>query len=221
MALAIFSSGGDDSTGGGPAAAGLADRLRRPSRPAAAPKQYESPPPLELIEGVDYSAVISTSCGDLELDLSEDPAVEQNVANFVFLAREGFYNGLTWHRVEKDSVIQAGDPDGVAGVPPDGPGYTVPDEPPSGGEAYTYGVVGIANQGIPDSGGSQFFIVLRPPGSPVGYPPNYAIVGQIAKGSYDVLDTIQSQPVAGVGSPAEAVVPVVPIYINSIEITES
>jgi cyclophilin family peptidyl-prolyl cis-trans isomerase len=157
------------------------------------------------------------------MDLDEN--YPKTVANFVFLAREGFYNGLTWHRVEPDVVIQAGDPDGVAGVDPDGPGYTIPDEPPRSGRVYTYGVVGMANTGKPNSGGSQFFVVLHDPTGkqPAGLPPNYSILGKIDPSSYEVLETISHQKTYGSAAGSDIpkqVRPIVPVYINSIEIVE-
>jgi cyclophilin family peptidyl-prolyl cis-trans isomerase len=201
-----------------------------PKPPAASPKQYPSPPPLELEEGVDYSAVISTSCGDIEMDLDEDQ--DKTVANFIFLAREGFYDGLIWHRVELNAVIQTGDPDGFGLQEPNGPGYSIPDEPPEKANVYTYGVVGMANTGQPNTGGSQFFIVTHDPpqdrkegrkAQPAGYPPQYAVLGEVDPSSYEVLEEIGKQRTFGsaAADQAEAVKPIVPIYINSIEIIEN
>ena len=78
-------------------------------------------------------------------------------------------------------MIQSGDPNGQNGVPPDGPGYTIPDEPPEKSKEYVYGVVGMANSGQPNTGGSQFFIVTRKNG-PAGYQPFYAIFGEVVEG---------------------------------------
>ena len=204
--------------------------------PEADPQQYEEPPGNVTEEGVDYSATIHTSCGDIVIDLLEDKAPE-SVNNFVFLAQEGYYDGLIWHRVESDSVIQTGDPNGQNGVPPDGPGYTIPDELPEKSKEYVYGVVGMANAG-PDSGGSQFFIVTRKSG-PAGFQPFYSIFGEVVEGDTEAteeeigckspgepriptLDAIGCQPTnQGASDPAEAVKPIVPIYIESIEIHEA
>ncbi|MGH2755689.1 MAG: peptidylprolyl isomerase [Actinomycetota bacterium] len=188
--------------------------------PAADPQQY--PKPEEVTEdGVDYGAVIQTSCGEIEMDLLEEKAPE-TVNNFVFLAQEGYYDGLIWHRVEPDSVIQTGDPDGVNGQEPDGPGYTIPDEFPKEAAEYVYGVVGLANAG-PGTGGSQFFIVVHDPegGEPAGFQPLYSIFGEVAESSYPTLEEISKQETFGGNDPAQATVPVNPIYIESIEITES
>lgn len=203
--------------------------------PEAAPKEYDKPPGKVIEEGVDYSATIHTSCGEIVIDLLEDEAPE-NVNNFVFLAQEGYYEGLIWHRVESDSVIQAGDPNGQNGVPPDGPGYTIKDELPEKSKEYVYGVVGMANAG-PNTAGSQFFIVTRKQG-PAGYQPFYSIFARVLEGETDAteeeigckspgepgvptLDAIGCQPTnQGASSAAEAVKPIVPIYIESIEIHE-
>jgi peptidyl-prolyl cis-trans isomerase B (cyclophilin B) len=189
---------------------------------------------LKVKAGVDYSAVIHTSCGDIEMDLDEQNA-PQSVANFVFLAKDGFYDGLIWHRVELNAVIQTGDPDGFGLQEPNGPGYTIPDElsKDAASADYVYGVVGMANVGAAHTGGSQFFIVTHDPPSdrkppsaspePAGYPPNYTILGHVLPTSYEVIDTITAQRTFGADAAdqAESVKPVVPVYINSIEIKEN
>jgi cyclophilin family peptidyl-prolyl cis-trans isomerase len=232
VGLAIFS--GDDEGGGDnePASSATEPEESAPPEPGAVacgaeapepadPKQYDSPPPLELEAGVDYGAVISTSCGDVEMDLLEEKA-SKTVANFVFLSEEGYYDGLIWHRVEADSVIQMGDPDGVNGQEPDGPGYTIPDEFPAKASEYVYGVVGLANAG-PGTGGSQIFIVVHDPegGEPAGYQPLYSIFGEVSEDSYPVLEEISRVETYGQNDPAQATVPIETIYINSIEITRT
>ncbi|MFN2525150.1 MAG: peptidylprolyl isomerase [Actinomycetota bacterium] len=188
--------------------------------PPADPQQYESAPPMTIDNSVDYAAVIRTSCGDIEFDLLEEKA-RQTVNNFIFLARDGYYDGLIWHRVERNAVIQAGDPNGFNGQPPDGPGYSIPDELPERPREYVYGIVGMANSG-PNSGGSQFFIVVHPADQgPAGYRPFYSIFGEVDPGSYETLDAIEAiETDIGNPDPAEAVKPIVPIYIESIEIVE-
>lgn len=123
----------------------------------ASPRQYDSAPDMMLEDGIDYRAVIHTSCGDIEMDLVEERA-RVTVNNFVFLARAGFYDGLTWHRVERNFLIQTGDPNGQNGTPPDGPGYTVPGELPDRPREYVFGVVAMADA---FTAGSQFFIVVH------------------------------------------------------------
>ena len=203
--------------------------------PEASPKTDYKKPEQVLKEGVDYSATIRTSCGDIVIDLLEDDAKE-NVNSFVYLAQEGYYDGNIWHRVEQNSVIQAGDPNGQNGVPPDGPGYTVADELPQKSSEYVYGVVGMANAG-PNSGGSQFFIVIQK-NRPAGYQPFYSIFGEVVDGATEAspeeigcnvegegliptLEAIGCQPTdTGAETAAEAVKPIVPVYIESIEINE-
>jgi cyclophilin family peptidyl-prolyl cis-trans isomerase len=187
----------------------------------ADPQQYDSAPDLALEDGVDYGAVIHTSCGDIEMDLLEEKA-PKTVANFVFLSEEGFYDGLIWHRVERDSVIQTGDPNGQNGVEPDGPGYQIEDEFPDKAKEYVYGVVGLANAG-PGTGGSQFFIVVHDPegGEPAGFQPFYSIFGEVAEGSYPTLEEISKQETQGGADPTQATVPIEAIYIESIDITRN
>lgn len=210
----------EDDAGASNTAADTPDCERSGEPPVeAAPKQYEEPPATALEEGVDYSAVVTTSCGDIRIDLAEERS-PINVNNFVFLAQEGYYDGLIWHRVERNSVIQTGDPNGQNGTEPDGPGYTVAGEPPAKASAYIYGVVAMANTGTPDTGGSQWFIVTHKEG-PAGYDPLYSILGTVDQASYGVLDIIDKQPTQGGNDTITAVLPKVPIYIESIEIIEN
>lgn len=200
-------------------------------------KSWDSPPEMMLQEGVDYRAAIHTSCGDIELDLleAESPAA---VNNFIFLAREGFYDGLTFHRVTSNFVIQAGDPNGLVYRPPDGPGYVIEDEFPGKhqGFRYRFGVVAMANAG-PNTTGSQFFIVSHyefqkpeevPSGQPspspsfvpAGLDPLYSIFGQVAEDSYETVRDISKVEVRGGADQGTAEMPVVPVYIESIEVLE-
>jgi cyclophilin family peptidyl-prolyl cis-trans isomerase len=185
--------------------------------PNADPRSYEQPRDV-LEPGVDYAAVIETSCGRIEIDLLEERSPE-TVNNFVFLAREGFYNGLTWHRVVENFVIQTGDPDGINGHAPDGPGYSIRDEFGGlEGNDYVFGAVAMANAGQPDTGGSQFFIVVQPEG-PAGLDPLYSIFGR-AVGSRQTLLEIAGKATVGGDDPALMDQPRVPIYINSIQVIE-
>jgi peptidyl-prolyl cis-trans isomerase B (cyclophilin B) len=127
-------------------------------------------------KGEKLSAVVETSCGTFEmtLDLKRAP---MTVNSFVFLAEEGFYDGLTFHRAAPGFVIQGGDPlgDGTGG-----PGFRVGEMPPPN-LAYTKGVVAMAKSEAepPGRSGSQFFVVLAPD---AGLPPEYALVGKVDKG---------------------------------------
>ena len=111
-------------------------------------------PDMQIDTNVRYEVVFSTPKGDITAVL--DPALApQTVNNFVVNARNGFYDGLTFHRVVPGFVIQGGDPEGTGRG---GPGYKFADEPVQG--AYTLGAVAMANAG-PDTNGSQFFICIE------------------------------------------------------------
>lgn len=225
--LMIYATADDD---GGDGAAGDGDGRQRAAGPCpeidappSDPQQYDSPPRLSVERKIDYSAVVTTSCGDIEMDLLEDEA-PKTVANFVFLANEGFYQGLTLHRVERNLVIQGGDPSGDG---TGGPGYSIPDENPQGSQVYVYGAVGMANSG-PNTGGSQFFVVVHDAQNrddpsqlrPAGFPPNYAVFASVAQSSYETLEKIRKIPTQGGADPSQASRPEVPVYIESIEIIE-
>lgn len=110
----------------------------------------------EVLEpGVDYAAVLETSAGRIVIDLLEEQA-PRTVNNFVFLALQGFYDGVPFHRVLEDFMAQTGDPTGTG---TGGPGYTFPDEINPDLRHDAAGVVSMANAG-PDTNGSQFFITF-------------------------------------------------------------
>jgi len=117
-------------------------------------KSYTAPPEMQLVDGVDYKALIKTSVGDIEVELYEGLAPIA-VNNFVFLAREGFYDGVVFHRVIKDFMIQGGDPKGDG---TGGPGYEFEDE--VNDKKLIKGSLAMANSG-PNKNGSQFFIVTK------------------------------------------------------------
>ena len=112
------------------------------------------PPTFEIEPDATFTVTIATDKGDIVMAL--DAALAPNtVNNFVVQARQGFYDGLTFHRVVPGFVIQGGDPKGTG---TGGPGYQFADEPVKG--AYTLGAVAMANAG-PDTNGSQFFICIE------------------------------------------------------------
>lgn len=127
----------------------------------------------------DKGAVIKTGKGEIYLVLS--PETPLATSNFIFLSNQGFYGGLKFHRVEKDFVIQGGDPNGDG---TGGPGYKFQDENVT--QNYIRGTVAMANAG-PDTNGSQFFIVLKD--APT-LPPRYTIFGRVFKGM-EVVDKIE------------------------------
>jgi cyclophilin family peptidyl-prolyl cis-trans isomerase len=112
------------------------------------------PPELQIDNERTYEVTIATAKGDIVMEL--DPALAPTTVNhFVVNARNGFYDGLTFHRVVPGFVIQGGDPEGTGRG---GPGYKFADEPVKG--EYTLGAVAMANAG-PDTNGSQFFICIE------------------------------------------------------------
>ncbi len=166
-------------------------------------KQYANPPALTIDPAKRYSAVIETSAGTLtaELFASEVP---NTVNNFVFLAREGFYDGVIFHRVIEGFMIQGGDPTGRG---TGGPGYRFPDEKVT--RSYTRGTLAMANAG-PNTNGSQFFVMH----ADYRLPPNYTIFGKLTAGE-EVVDAIAT---ARTGSQDR---PVDPVSITSVTITEA
>jgi peptidyl-prolyl cis-trans isomerase B (cyclophilin B) len=135
-------------------------------------KQYSAPEQV-IDPAVKYEATIATDKGDIVVSL--DPArAPRTVNNFVFLAREGFYDGLTFHRVVGDFVIQGGCPEGSGRG---GPGYRFEDEPVQG--EYTAGALAMANAG-PNTNGSQFFICTVDDRHKLTK--SYNLFGQVVKG---------------------------------------
>ncbi|HSR25044.1 MAG TPA: peptidylprolyl isomerase [Candidatus Eisenbacteria bacterium] len=128
-----------------------------------------------------YQATITTDRGDIVIDLDPGRA-PATVNNFVFLAREGFYDGLDFHRVVDDFVIQGGCPEGSGRG---GPGYRFDDEPVIG--EYDAGAVAMANSG-PNTNGSQFFICTVDDRRKLAR--SYNLFGQVASGM-DVVTSIR------------------------------
>ena len=173
------------------------------------PQQYSSAPQMAIDQTKTYTATINTSKGSMTLELFAADA-PLTVNNFVFLAREGFYQDGGFHRVIKDFMVQGGCPKGDG---TGGPGYRFQDEPVS--RSYVKGTLAMANAG-PNTNGSQFFIVH---GGNVGLPPNYTIFGMLSSGE-DVLDALAESPVTR-GRGGEASTPAESLKIENIEITES
>jgi peptidyl-prolyl cis-trans isomerase B (cyclophilin B) len=136
------------------------------------PKQYQKPD--QVIDAAKrYRATIATDRGDIDIALDASRA-PKSVNNFVFLARDGFYDGLIFHRVVDDFVIQGGDPEGSGRG---GPGYRFEDEPVQG--EYIPGSVAMANSG-PNTNGSQFFISTVDNRGKLTK--SYNLFGQVVKG---------------------------------------
>ncbi len=168
-----------------------------------------SKPTMQIDKNKNYTAVLKTSEGNIEiaLNVKETPIT---VNNFVYLARSNFYNGVIFHRVIKDFMIQGGDPTGTG---MGGPGYKFDDESFTG--QYTRGTVAMANSG-PNTNGSQFFIMH----ADVPLSPDYVIFGKVVKG-IEVVDKIASAPTVSNGFDSQPSKPVNPVKINSVEIIEN
>lgn len=170
--------------------------------------QWSEPPAMEIDVNKSYSAVIKTSEGEMVIDFL-DNETPITVNNFVFLARQGFYNGLKFHRIIKDFMIQGGDPKGDG---TGGPGYKFDDEKIA--RNYKRGIIAMANSG-PNTNGSQFFIMHKD----YQLPKNYVIFGGLVEG-FDVLDKIAATPVAMSPAGNEMSVPTKDVIIENVEITE-
>lgn len=151
---------------------------------APAPKKVSFRAPKQTVKsGEALTATVETSCGSFSIALDTERA-PKTVNSFVFLSDEGFYDGLTFHRIAPGFVIQGGDP---LGTGTGGPGYSVDEKPPSN-LAYTKGTVAMAKSPAepPGRSGSQFYVVTAPD---AGLPPEYALIGKVSEG-YDVVAKI-------------------------------
>ena len=128
-------------------------------------KQWDTKPEMQIDSSKSYRATIETSRGMIELEFAAEHA-PVTVNNFVFLAREGYYDRVSFHRVIDDFMIQGGDPTGTGSG---GPGYTFEDECDGNPLTHEKGVISMANAG-PATNGSQFFITHRNPSRKT--PPN-------------------------------------------------
>lgn len=169
-------------------------------------KQYSASPPMTIDPARKYAAIIKTERGDITVRLhaAEAPIT---VNNFVFLARDGFYDDTTFHRVIPDFMVQAGDPTGTGRG---GPGYRFNDEPAALALSHDGpGVLSMANAG-PNTNGSQFFIthVATP-----WLDGKHAVFGKVAdQASLDVLLSIRERDPGSDPSPGDR--------IHAIEIVE-
>ena len=166
-------------------------------------QQWSTPPELEIDLDSTYEATLDTNHGTItiSLDAARSPVT---VNNFVFLAGQGFYDGVIFHRVIPGFVAQGGDPTGTGSG---GPGYRFRDELEGEG-SYSRGTVAMANAG-PNTNGSQFFICL----DDVGLPHSYTIFGSVTSGM-DAVDSIASVPTGPGDKPTNDCI------INSVQITQ-
>ena len=171
-------------------------------------KTYSAPPAMNIDEKGNYSAVIETSLGSIEIELFTDIA-PITVNNFVNLSNDGYYDNVIFHRVIKGFMIQGGDPSGTGhGEMGKYPGYEFQDEL-NNPMQYEKGIVAMANRG-PNTNGSQFFIMH------VDYPLpyDYTIFGKVSNG-LDVVDAIANVQTGDMDKPVDDVV------INSVDIKEN
>lgn len=156
-------------------------------------------PTLKLDAGETWTATLETSCGPLEFQLDVKRA-PKTASAFAALARDGYFDGLTFHRIVPGFVVQGGDP---LGTGEGGPGFKVVEAPPKG-LTYERGVVAMAKTELerPGTSGSQFFIVTAPD---AGLPPDYALLGKLTGGD-DVLDRIEAIPTDPAQMPEQPVV---------------
>ena len=166
---------------------------------------YTTPSQMAINPAKEYMATLKTDVGDIVVALTakETPIT---VNNFVFLAREKFYDETIFHRTIKGFMIQGGDPDGTG---MGNPGYKFADEKFSG--KYTRGTVAMANAG-PDTNGSQFFIMH----GDTALPPNYVIFGKVISGM-EVVDKIA---LAATKPGGEGSSPVTPVTVQTLEVAE-
>ena len=205
IVVLIAQSGGD---GGGSDEQASCEEVQAP-----APKEVSGlrAPRKRLDGGTTYTATVDTNCGTfaIEIDQEESP---RTAASFVALARDGFYDGLGFHRVVPGFVVQGGDPQGDGSG---GPGYKTRDRP-SDDVVYSEGVVAMAKGGQEPAGtaGSQFFVVT---GADAGLPPDYAVLGKVVRGM-DAVKRIEAQ--APPDQPQFDGPPADPVVMSSVKITE-
>lgn len=176
-------------------------------------KQYQAPPPMSIDPSKTYTATITTEKGDVKIELLAKEAPEA-VNNFIFLAKDGFYNGVSFYRVVADPTTgepvfaQAGDPTGTGSG---GPGYDLPAEQTN--VPFTAGVLAMAkpNEAGAPNNGSQFFFVLRDEPTLDG---KDTVFGKVVEG-LDVLKSLQARDAQTQKDPAPGT------KIESVTITES
>ncbi len=203
VVLALAGCGGDGGGGDESTAEGCTDV----EAPEAKADGGATKPSAQLDEGTTYVLVVETSCGDFEITLDQQLA-PQTSASLVALAKNGFFDSTTFHRIVPGFVIQGGDPTGKGSG---GPGYSTVDPPPTDA-AYTRGVVAMAKTQLEPVGtsGSQFFVVTA---EDAGLPAEYAIVGEVTNG----LDTVER--IGALGDETEQ--PTQPVVIERVSVRES
>lgn len=183
---------------------------------APSPKgpQHLAAPSLKLDPAKTYTVTVTTNCGTFAFTLNVKQSPRTS-ASFYSLAKRGFYDGLTFHRVAAGFVIQGGDPNGDGSG---GPGYTVV-EPPPRTTHYVRGDVAMAKTQTDPSGasGSQFFVVTAPDVTQsAGLTPDYALVGKVVSGQ-NVVDAIGALPT----NPPQDGAPTTPVVMSRVTVQAS
>ena len=178
--------------------------------PAARETKDRKRPTFRVEDGKTYTWVLQTSCGTVEIALDSKRA-PRTTSSIISLTRDGFYDGLGFHRIIPGFVIQGGDPQGTG---EGGPGYSVTEAPPRDLE-YEAGVVAMAKSQIeePGTSGSQFFIVTGADGGTLT--PDYALVGKVSEGM-DVVTRLANVPT----DPANGDRPIDPVIVEKATIRE-
>ena len=191
------------------------DASATPSTPPASASTDANVPDPSLAEGRTWTSVLTTSAGDLTLEL-DGAAAPQAVANFVSLSQSGFFDGTSCHRLTTTAadgiaVLQCGDPTGTG---TGGPGYAFgPIENAPSDDVYPAGTVAMARtSGDASSMGSQFFLVYEDSTIPADSAGGYTVLGRITEG----LDLVQSVGQAGI-DPQNPPAPATPVTIEKVE----
>lgn len=160
---------------------------------------YDGPPPNQLVDGVDYQAVLTTDDGEIVIDLFEETA-PITVNSFVSLARDGYYDGTIFHRVLDGFMAQGGDPTGLG---TGGPGFSYDDEQSALTPVDRRGLLAMANSG-PNTNGSQFFITFEAASHLNGL---HAVFGEVVEGD-ETLEMIERRDPAAPASRGEELISV-------------
>jgi cyclophilin family peptidyl-prolyl cis-trans isomerase len=220
VAWTVAFGGGDESTAasGTPSASVQAGPCPQTEAPAAASKPkptFDQAPEVTIDPSKTYVATFETSCGTFSAELLAKTATDAT-NSFVFLADQGFYDGLTFHRIVKDFVIQSGDPKGDG---TGGPGYDIPVTVTKGASFDAAGVLAFAHSQIAGNQ-SQFFVTLAPATSLDPPSGKYTIFGNVTDG-LKVVEKIGQTPTVAAAAGGEPSTPTYPIYILKVTVAES
>jgi cyclophilin family peptidyl-prolyl cis-trans isomerase len=163
----------------------------------------------DITTSATVAATLETSCGPIVIEL--DTSNQETANSFVFLAREGFFDGQVFHRIVADFLVQSGDPEANG---TGGPGYIIADEFPASDFVYTPGVVAMQNIGKRTTG-SEFFIVTDESASVLN--PQFNVLGTVTSGE-DALSQMEEIETAQKPGSREDSLPLETVYIESVTI---